>query len=148
MMSKRDETVTGPRELPVEANGHSQGALWFNRALTLVLVLALCVPLSFSVDWLERQAIACPLRQAGLPCPSCGITRSLAALYAGDLEASRAFHPAGSWLVAGLVVELCARPLVARLARRYGLRATWLDLAQLCVGAVLAGLVVARGQWP
>ena len=38
----------------------------------------------------------------GVPCPGCGLTRSVACLLQGDLRASLAFHPLG-WL-AGLVI--------------------------------------------
>lgn len=38
--------------------------------------------------------IGCPIRfLSGIPCPGCGLTRSLAALLSGDFRTSFAFHP-------------------------------------------------------
>ncbi len=58
----------------------------------------------------------CPFRLAtGLPCPSCGMTRSWSALGHGDLTSSLAFHPLGwaffamaLWFAASTVARLVA----------------------------------------
>jgi hypothetical protein len=58
----------------------------------------------------------CALRRiSGVPCPTCGLTRSLARLAAGDLAGSLALHPWGAALTAqalGFWVA-CGRRLAA-----------------------------------
>ena len=65
-------------------------------------------------------------RGLGLPCPGCGLTRSLAHLLQGDLARAMALHPlaplvladaAVAWLVWGLVVYGLAQPPPARAVR-------------------------------
>jgi hypothetical protein len=47
----------------------------------------------------------CPLHQVtGLPCPSCGATRSIGALLSGDMVQALWYNPLGLILAAGLVV--------------------------------------------
>ena len=45
----------------------------------------------------------CVTRSLGLPCPTCGMTRSVIALAAGDIAASLHHHRLG-WLVLGLIL--------------------------------------------
>jgi len=54
--------------------------------------------------WIEAGPSFCPFRLAsGLPCPGCGLTRSVVALAHGDPAASLYFHPLGLPVVAALV---------------------------------------------
>jgi hypothetical protein len=58
----------------------------------------------------------CPFRQlSGLPCPTCGATRALAALAHGDLPAALSFNPlvaiASLLLVAAGLLSLASRAL-------------------------------------
>jgi hypothetical protein len=47
----------------------------------------------------------CPLRHfTGIPCPTCGMTRSLLALAQGDWSASLSYHLFGVVLVGGLAL--------------------------------------------
>lgn len=50
-----------------------------------------------------------------IPCPGCGMTRSLALIARGDVKASLTVHPCGVLLVAGIAVQSITR--VVRLAR-------------------------------
>lgn len=64
------------------------------------LLAAALIPLPV----VEHGPILCPFRLlTGIPCPSCGLTRSWVALMHGDLGQSLAFHPLG-WLVVILAV--------------------------------------------
>jgi len=130
------------RELEAGRLTHWDGFTVFNVVVTLLLVFALLAPSLLSREWLEQHVDVCPLRRAGVTCPSCGITRSILALYAGDLGASRAFHPMGVWLVAGATAELFARPMVMAMARRGSRVVSWVDLVQLCLVAALTGLAI------
>ncbi|MEZ5216028.1 MAG: DUF2752 domain-containing protein [Ilumatobacteraceae bacterium] len=84
---------------------------------------------------LEHGPVLCPIRRVtGLPCPTCGMTRSVLALVRGDLVASVAAHPAGPILAVGLpLIRLSPR------ARAWA-RARW---EQPAVRATIAGAWIA-----
>lgn len=46
-----------------------------------------------------------------MSCSSCGMTRSVCAIFHGDLHRANAFHPGGIWLVALVAACLVLRPL-------------------------------------
>ena len=55
------------------------------------------------------SVVLCPLRAVtGVPCPFCGMTRSVAALGRGDLGASLTFNPGGIFLVALAILLIVA----------------------------------------
>ena len=65
--------------------------------LPLGLVAAALVPVSF----VTAGPSVCPFKLlTGLPCPGCGMTRSVVTLLHGDLGASLYYHPLGFVLVA------------------------------------------------
>jgi len=69
----------------------------------LALAFGACLPLA----WLTAGPSFCPFKvMTGLPCPGCGMTRSVVALLHGDATTSFYFHPLGVPLV--LVVVLLA----------------------------------------
>ena len=85
-----------------------------------VAMAALLVAAIMPRGWVEAGPSLCPFRLAsGLPCPGCGLTRSVVALAHGDLSASLYYHPLGPVFVAVLVglaateVALRLRPLLA-----------------------------------
>jgi hypothetical protein len=51
----------------------------------------------------------------GVPCSSCGLTRSISAFFTEGLSASRAAHPAGIVILWFTAFALVTRPLVHRL---------------------------------
>lgn len=82
--------------------------------------------------------VLCPFRLlTGYPCPLCGITRSVAALGAGDVEAGLAMNPLG---VAVLPMAVVVLALVVVAVRR-GTPIRWRR------DVVLTGLAVATGVW-
>jgi hypothetical protein len=65
-------------------------------SVPVALLVAACIP----VAWLTGSPSFCPFKIfTGLPCPGCGITRSVVTLLHGDLAASLHFHPLGVPLV-------------------------------------------------
>ena len=71
--------------------------------------------------WIEAGPSFCPFRLwSGLPCPGCGLTRSVVALAHGDLAASLYFHPLGVAIVAGLLVVAAAELVLAARRLRAG----------------------------
>lgn len=67
-----------------------------------VLIALLC-----RIRWGEAIGVPCLIKWLiGIPCPMCGMTRSLTALLQGDLERSMSFHGLGVVLLVGLVLTL------------------------------------------
>ena len=70
--------------------------------LTLGLAVAALLPVSF----VTSGPSVCPFKLlTGLPCPGCGMTRSVVTLLHGDLGASLYYHPLG-FVIVGLAVAL------------------------------------------
>ena len=68
-------------------------------AVALIGLGALSVPLS------NLGRTLCPFAlMTGIPCPGCGLTRSIAGLARGDLAASLSMHPFGAVLVMEAIV--------------------------------------------
>lgn len=61
----------------------------------------------------RNTVVVCPFRRlTGHACPFCGLTRSVAALLAGDLRRSVASHPLG-WTLVVATLEVWLRPAEA-----------------------------------
>jgi hypothetical protein len=64
--------------------------------------------------------VLCPLRTAtGIPCPFCGMTRSVVAAVHGDIVASLRFNPGGIFILAFAVVVLAWPAWVKAVNARY-----------------------------
>lgn len=68
--------------------------------------------------------LLCPTRRMlGIPCPACGLTRSVAALARGEARESIRYHPLGIPVALAVIVGLLcyplrySRPVAASLAR-------------------------------
>ena len=71
--------------------------------------------------WIEAGPSFCPFRVwSGLPCPGCGLTRSVVALAHGDLAGSLYFHPLGAAVVLALVSVAVAELALAGRRLRAG----------------------------
>ena len=67
-----------------------------------ILIALLC-----RIRWGESIGISCPIKWlTGIPCPMCGMTRSLTALLQGDIGRSMSFHSLGIGLFLGLISTL------------------------------------------
>ncbi len=120
-------------------------------AVNLAILGCLCLlslaPFAFDVSHGSVDATTfglrvpiCPVRlETGTACPSCGLTRSLVALYDGNLGASRAFHTAGPVVASLLLLQILLRavPVFWRSAW-----AAWFDLAQLLICGVVVRFVL------
>ncbi|MFM8625470.1 MAG: DUF2752 domain-containing protein [Actinomycetota bacterium] len=84
-----------------------------DRAIAAVLAAALASPVTSRVaDHLATQPSLCPLLAVtGVPCPSCGGTRAVLHLAAGDVGAAVALNP-GVTLFAVVVGALIAAGIV------------------------------------
>lgn len=96
---------------------HGEGHRQDRSVHALLLAAAVAVPvfgLVLSTDTGGHVSVAgiealrlptlCPSRWLGFRCPTCGVTRSVIALMAGDMERSLQFHRFG-WLIFLLIVS-------------------------------------------
>jgi hypothetical protein len=100
---------------------------------------------------LQGGPVLCPFRfLTGLPCPGCGMTRSVVALLHGDLAASVFYHPLGVAVVAGAAI-VAVLALIAVVAPRVGARAVpppWLSTDALARGPLpWVGVVAFIALW-
>jgi hypothetical protein len=100
----RRRSVAGDRLRCAERNRLTKsGKIWRFGTIGCSCTLLAAIPLYASSDrwgWL-----GCPIRKlVGIPCPSCGMTRSLISLVRGDWLAALQYHAFGPFLFAGLIL--------------------------------------------
>jgi hypothetical protein len=97
------------------------------RAIAAAAFATVAVCGAVSPATLAAGPVLCPLRRmTGLPCPGCGLTRSCAACFHGDLGLSVSFHPFGP-LVCAAALAVVALVVLG-----------WLTRSRPLDGAVLA----------
>lgn len=75
--------------------------VWISRAFLIGLVLAGITTAALGITAGDVSFVPCPFRLVtGMPCPGCGMTRSVIALARGDLPGAWHFHPFSFALVA------------------------------------------------
>ena len=84
----------------------------------------------------------CAMRRAGLPCPTCGMTRSIVMALHGDLAQAWRIAPGGPVLLAG---ALGAATVLLITAARQRPLPRWIWTGGLAYGA--AALVIWLGGW-
>jgi hypothetical protein len=116
---------------------HSVVAAWLGLLLAVV-----CPPrgLGFSICWIQSAT--------GLPCPGCGLTRSLSSGIRGMLLESWHYHPMGM-LILGLFLLTAAqsvlpRPYRARLAGFMQRRTVFFNSLYLGFVGMFVGFGAAR----
>jgi hypothetical protein len=109
-------------------------------ALFLFLVMPLLIVLfDPGAGHLQESQSFCPFKMlTGLPCPGCGMIKSMVSLYRGDLAESFRYHLFGPLLVLFFFSALCV--MTAELIRGRTYRKRWLYNMKLAYGtAVLMG---------
>src|SRR5689334_7885096 len=78
------------------------------RRVATCAIAALVLAASFAyAPWLHAGPVLCPLRLTlGIPCPSCGLTRSFCAVSHGAFAAAFGYHLLGPWLYAATVLVI------------------------------------------
>lgn len=139
-------------QLTVEAAG-ARTALRNQGALGLVLAFGplaarLLAPTAPEAFALPRNILPqCLVHQlTGLPCPTCGLTRSFAAMAGGDVARALKFHPLGPALFVSAVALGAGLCVAALFSRRFRLRLTDREQSAslVCLTGLLLGFWVAR----
>jgi len=116
-----------------------------NMTLLLLFLTLLIIPFGF--DYSEQSDAVylfkykfprCTYKQlTGTVCPSCGLTRSVAALYRGNLQLSLFYNKAGIFLVIFSLIQTLLR-LVPVIYKKEWL--PWFDISQLILSFVILEL--------
>ncbi len=79
---------------------------WFWIAIIYGTVFVLPIIMYFtSLDEIEQAQSFCPVKMlTGIPCPGCGMTKSILCLFHGEWQKSISFHAFGPVLVAILLL--------------------------------------------
>jgi len=120
---------------------------YVNGALLLLLIMAVCAPLFFLTPeingnfcLLKINPLECSVKKnTGKECTSCGLTRSILALYSGDVERSYKYHSAGVFFISCLFFELGFR-MVPLLCRQRIV--PWIDLIQILIVICSLGFAI------
>lgn len=77
--------------------------------------------------------------ETGVPCKSCGLTRSVLSLYRGDIFQSQQYSPKGIIFVIMGVVQLFLRiiPLLIK-----SILIPWIDIAQIIISSVIVIIII------
>jgi hypothetical protein len=97
---------------------------------------------------LDRSPVVCPFRRiTGLPCPSCGLTRSWNAALHGRMRESIAFHPLGLLTIgAGAAFAAGLDKRAPELTNRLRSRPVFGSLAAIWVIVWLTRVHAARAE--
>ena len=123
--------------LPAHAAGRSRRRL----ILPLICLAALGLSLALDPDRPTMGIELCPMKAAsGLPCPGCGITRSMVHCSRGDFPGAFRHHPLGPamWLAAIIGASSIAWP--GRMRSR--LHAFWYPRREAFDRAIIGGVVL------
>ncbi len=102
----------------------------------IVLVVMAIVPLK----WLDALPHFCLIQKlGGIPCPACGIIRSVASLFDLHFRESVHFHPVGIALVSSFLLQIPLRMMALHRAR---LNAWAENLSKWITRFIIASLLV------
>jgi len=106
-------------------------------ALFLFLVMPLLIILfDPGAGHLQESQSFCPFKMlTGLPCPGCGMVKSMVSLYRGDLAESFRYHLFGPLLVLFFTSALFV--MIAELIRGRNFQIRWLYNMKLAYGAAV-----------
>ncbi|KAF0155583.1 MAG: hypothetical protein FD159_2092 [Syntrophaceae bacterium] len=115
---------------------------YVNGALLLLILLAVFAPFALHIPEVNKYLSpinvvppSCFVKEnTGKECATCGLTRSIVAVYNGDFDLSVKFHPLGYLLVCFLFGELLLRAVPIFFHYRW---IPWLDMGQLIFVGIL-----------
>lgn len=122
---------------------------YVNVLLLALIIVFLLYPLGVSLPGIATSFLQLNLptppslfqQYPDLPCSSCGLTRSVVALYHGNLEASINYNPAGILIVFVATIQLFFRFLLLGFMTKNSWL-SWLDLIQISLCGLLIRIVL------
>lgn len=114
---------------------------YVNGALLVLIFLAVIAPFTLDMPNINKYSIpikvtppSCFVKKyTGKECPTCGLTRSIVALYNAEFNLSVKYHPAGYLFVCLLFFELLLRAIPILYSHKL---IPWLDMGQLIIVAI------------
>ena len=113
----------------------------------LIAMLTIIVPylIMLSDPHIESSQSLCPFKLlTGLPCPGCGITKSIIFLYQGDIMKSLTYHIFGSLVILFCVVSVLVLSLELITRREYLNKLFYNSKVAYALGFVLASYHITR----
>lgn len=72
-----------------------------------ILAVPFLITLTSGLEGIEAKQSLCPIKMVtGMPCPGCGVTKSIMFLYEGDFSASMGFHLFGPLVVVAAIIAI------------------------------------------
>lgn len=122
---------------------------WVIAGLVMALVIARLLPLPQN-GTIGGMPSLCPFRNiTGLPCPGCGLTRSVVYSAHGQWQQAIAYHPFGPLFLVGAGIALI--PAVISLRRPFNLYQTRIAsilLTMTAIAILILWAVRLSGIWP
>ncbi len=113
----------------------------------LIAMLTIIVPylIMLSDPHIESSQSLCPFKLlTGLPCPGCGITKSIIFLYQGDIMKSLTYHIFGPLVILFCVVSVLVLSLELITRREYLNKLFYNSKVAYALGFVLASYHITR----
>jgi hypothetical protein len=88
-------------------NTHTRRKIYGIAGAFLILAIPYFIMLADTHNHIETEQSLCPFKLlTGLPCPGCGITKSLVFIYKGDLEKSFYYHLFGPFVFLFCIIAI------------------------------------------
>ena len=113
----------------------NMGLIFVMSLLIVLFFVSHSTKLSSAFPFLNRLTPSCFVKeQTGVPCPTCGMSRSIVAFYQGDFLKSRNYHPYGYFFVLFFCLQFCLRAIPFLVVRSW---LPWVDTGQMILGSFI-----------
>ncbi|MBM4285701.1 MAG: DUF2752 domain-containing protein [Deltaproteobacteria bacterium] len=115
---------------------------YLSGALGIILIVTSLAPFFMTIPGIAKNSLGFKFsppgclakKMIGKECPSCGLTRSIVALYNGDWELSDSYHRGGKIIVVFIFLQVILRIIPILITNSW---IVWVDLFQLILLALI-----------